>query len=202
MRMFIAVEIPEDIRRSLGEYANILKRLVPNVKWVSAENMHLTMKFLGEVDEKRIAEITEFSKLALKGFGSFTVEFSHLGFFPNARSPRVIWIGTSGAVDRLLELYQDLEESLEKIGFDREAKMFSPHLTIGRAKHQAQIVVPSCIPEFEEVSFEVKGISLIKSTLTPQGPLYETLSDMPFGELSYMEKGISGGAPEENELIR
>ena len=201
MRTFIAVEIPGEIRRSLGEYTTMLRGMVPHVKWVSSENMHLTIKFLGEVNENRIGEITEFSELALKGFSPFTVEFSHLGFFPNSRTPRVIWIGTSGAVDKLLELYQDMEESLEKIGFDREAKTFSPHLTIGRAKHLARITVPSGIPEFEEVSFEVKGISLIKSTLTPQGPVYEQLVDMPFPESAVTDIGIPGGAPEESELL-
>lgn len=192
MRTFVAVEIPEDIRRTVGEYANGLRGMIPHVKWVSPENMHLTMKFLGEVDEKRIPEIEEFSALALKGFSPFTVEFSNLGFFPNARNPRVFWIGAAGGADKLLELYQDLEESLEKIGFDREAKTFSPHLTIGRTKHQERIIVPASVPEFNEVSFEVSGISLIKSTLTPQGPVYERLLTLPFTEMEPAADGAPG----------
>jgi RNA 2',3'-cyclic 3'-phosphodiesterase len=197
MRTFIAVEIPEEIGRAVGDYITILQQTIPHVKWVSPDNMHLTMKFLGEVDEKRIPELEEFSTLALKGFSPFMVEFSHLGFFPSSRTPRVFWIGATAGVDKLLELYQDLEESLEKIGFDREAKTFSPHLTIGRVKHQERVTIPTGIPEFNEVSFEVNGISLIKSTLTPQGPVYETLMKMPFPELSYSETATPGGAPEE-----
>ena len=93
----------------------------------------------------------------------------------------MIWIGTDGGADILLELFQDLESRLEKAGFDRESKPFSPHLTIGRVRRNQKITVDGLLPNFEPCMFEVGGLAIMQSTLTPDGPVYERLAEYRFG---------------------
>ena len=188
MRTFIAVELPDDIRHTIAEYSESLSGVIPQVKWVAPENLHLTMKFLDEVPEGRLDPVKECVARAVEGFGPFTVELEHLGFFPNSHQPRVIWIGASGGADHLLEIFQKLEDCLESMGFDRDAKTFSPHLTIGRVKRHARITTPPGIPEFDGETFEVNGLSVITSTLTPQGPVYKTLLEAPFAQHTYQNR--------------
>jgi 2'-5' RNA ligase len=187
MRTFIAINLPEDIKRVVGEYVDALQGVIPDIKWVTPENTHLTVKFLGDVPDERIGMISECVAGAAAGFNPFDIELAHMGFFPNSHQPRVVWIGADGGADHLLELFQTLEDCLETVGVDREEKTFSPHLTIGRVKRHERLILPSGIPEFEEVTFQVNGMSLIKSTLTPQGPIYETLSDAAFQQFSLQE---------------
>lgn len=188
MRTFIAIDIPEHVRQQVGRFEDGLKDTLHGVKWVAPENLHLTLKFLGEVPEPDIGAIIDCIDGMVSRFQSFTVELSHLGFFPAPAQPRVIWIGASSGVDHLLELYQDLEDCMEVVGVDRESKTFSPHLTIGRVRRQTRVTVPPGLPEFEETSFTVTGLSLVKSTLTPEGPLYERLHEASFSQLSYQEQ--------------
>ncbi|MFC1511768.1 RNA 2',3'-cyclic phosphodiesterase [Candidatus Latescibacterota bacterium] len=188
MRTFIAVELPDNIRRTIAGYIELLRGVIPQVKWVAPENLHLTMKFLGEVPEKRLDSIKECASQVVEGFSPFTVELEHVGFFPNSHHPQVIWIGSSDGVDQLLELYQKFEDCLESSGFDRDAKTFSPHLTVGQVKRHARVTIPPGIPEFEGETFEVNGISVIMSTLTPQGPLYTTLLEAPFAQHTYQNR--------------
>ena len=107
--------------------------------------------------------------------GTFTMGISGVGFFPAEEHPKVVWIGADGGVDTLLYLFQDMERCLEHIGFDRESKTFSPHLTIGRAKKFKKVTIPAGLPDFETVMFDVGSIVIMKSTLTPDGPIYEKL---------------------------
>ena len=188
MRTFIAVELPDNIRRIIAEYSGSLRAQIPKVKWVAPENLHLTMKFLGEVPEGQLDSVKECVARTVEGFDPFIVELEHLGFFPNSHQPRVIWIGASGGADHLLELFQKLEDCLESTGFDRDAKTFSPHLTIGRVKRHAHIAIPPGIPEFDGETFEVNGLSVIMSTLTPQGPIYKTLLKTPLAQHTYQNR--------------
>ena len=188
MRTFIAVELPDDIRRAIAGYIESLRGMIPQVNWVAPENLHLTMKFLGEVPEGRLDHIKECAAHVVEESSPFAVELEHLGFFPNSHQPRVIWIGASGGADHLLELYQKIENCLESIGFDRDAKTFSPHLTIGRVKRHARITIPPGIPEFDGETFEVNGLSVIMSALTPRGPIYKTLLEVPFTQHTYQNR--------------
>ena len=175
MRLFIAVELPETVKNAIGEYIDSLRGLINNVKWVAPANLHLTIKFLGEVKEPDIKGISDGVSKTAAEFSPFVMGLSHVGFFPSRRNPRVIWLGADGGEDCLIDLFHDLENHLEELGFDREARTFSPHLTIGRVKRHERTTVPEGLPEFDPVTFDVNSIALIKSTLTPQGPLYEKL---------------------------
>ena len=180
MRTFIAVEIPEDVRQKIGRYVDSLRDSIQNVKWVSPENLHLTLKFLGEVNENDTDALIDCIRPIFSVFSSFELVLEHTGFFPSPKNPRVIWIGSDGGADNLLDIFHELEHCLEAFGIDRDERMFSPHLTIGRVKrnrgkHHAPAAITGDIPEFESAAFRVNSIALIKSTLTSQGPIYEKL---------------------------
>ncbi len=180
MRTFIAVEIPDDVKRKIGRYVNSLGDSIKNVKWVAPENLHLTLKFIGEVKEKDIDSLIECIRPIISDFSSFNLALENTGFFPSPKNPRVIWIGSDGGADILLDIFQELEHCLEPLGIDRDERMFSPHLTIGRVKrnrgnNHKPAAITGNVPEFDYAAFRVHSIALIKSTLTPQGPIYEKI---------------------------
>jgi RNA 2',3'-cyclic 3'-phosphodiesterase len=177
MRTFIAVEVPEDAKKNIGEYIESLNSLIPGIKWVAPENLHFTVKFLGEIEEAKFVEVRQCVEAVSREFGPFSMGLSGIGFFPGRERPRVVWIGADGGADILLDLFHELERCLEKIGFDLDDKPFSPHLTIGRAKKFGKVGIPGTLPDFDPLQFEVNGISIMKSTLTPGGPIYERLAE-------------------------
>jgi len=180
MRAFIAVEIPEHIQQTVGNYINEIEDQLPDIKWVRPENLHLTIKFLGDVTERQADALRGCLNVMAENFSPFDISLSDLGFFPSRIQPKVVWLGADSGIGDLLDLFHEMEDCLEDAGFDGEARTFSPHLTIGRVKRQRNIIVPETVPEFEEVEFRVSRIALIKSTLTPDGPIYKKLAEKEF----------------------
>ena len=176
MRTFIAVEVPEEVRGGIGQYISMLKSIFDDVvKWVPEKNLHFTLKFLGEIKESELISVQECVSTTVSDFRSFTLEVSGIGFFPSENKPRVLWIGTDGGSDKLLEIYQYMETCLEQKGFHRDTKTFSSHLTIGRVRKEKKLILPERFPDFNLVTFDVRRLAVIKSTLTPAGPVYEKL---------------------------
>ncbi len=134
MRTFIAIEIPSEIKSALAALQAELRRAGADVSWTKPENIHLTLKFLGEVDERRIGEVEKVCVDSAAGFQPFTLRLDDTGVFPNARQPRVLWAGLAGEIEKAVEMQRRLDEELALIGFEREEKAFRPHLTIGRVK--------------------------------------------------------------------
>lgn len=188
MRTFIAVEIPNEIQERVGSYISEISTIIEEVKWVAPRNLHFTIKFLGEVRNSDFKLVKESVEEVSNEFSPFTMGVSGIGFFPNQQYPKVVWLGADGGEDSLLDLYQDLERRLEDVGFDREAKTFSPHLTIGRAKKFKQIVVPDLFPDFDPVTFEVRRIAVMKSTLTPDGPIYEKMYESELKSIETLDR--------------
>jgi 2'-5' RNA ligase len=175
MRTFIAVEIPKEIQEKVGKYIGTIRQIIPEVKWVAPENLHFTIKFLGEITNSDFMNIKECVTETASEYSPFSMGLSGLGFFPDPNKPKVIWIGADGGEDSLLDIFHDMEQRLETVGFDRESKTFFPHLTIGRVKKFKRIDIPDVFPDFEPAVFEVGSIAIMKSTLTPEGPIYEKL---------------------------
>jgi RNA 2',3'-cyclic 3'-phosphodiesterase len=190
MRTFIAVEVPKDVQRVVGDYIDSIKEIVHNVKWVEPQNLHFTIKFLGEVKNSDVKSIKDCVSHVASEFSPFAMGLSGTGFFPSEYRPKVIWIGADGGEDTLLDLYQDMERCIENIGFDREAKTFSPHLTIGRVKKFKNVDVPEGFPDFEPVMFNVSGLAVMKSTLTPDGPIYEKVFEAELKTIHEYEQDI------------
>jgi len=182
MRSFVAVDIPGAIKESVRDYVEGLKGSFGNVmKWVAPENLHFTIKFLGEISDAEAETVKRCMGKVAEDLTQFELTLEGVGFFPTAERPRIVWIGTDGGCEQLLEVNQLIESCLELEGFDRDDKPFSPHLTIGRVKKHKKLILPDRAPNFDAVTFEAGGISLVKSVLTPQGPIYETLYERQVG---------------------
>lgn len=130
MRIFIALDIPAEIRERIVRYTDGLRPLAAGSRWTRSESLHVTLKFVGQASDAKVEEI----KQALRGIDAapFTVGFGQTGFFPGARRPRVLWAGVE-AGDGLPRLASAIDAALEKIGIPREEKPFHPHLTLARA---------------------------------------------------------------------
>jgi RNA 2',3'-cyclic 3'-phosphodiesterase len=130
IRAFIAVEIDPQTVRRISAVVGDLKPRIPGIRWIPPANFHFTLKFLGDIEESKIAPIVQALEAALYPFPRFTINAKDLGVFPDLKRPRVLWIGLEGK--ELLELASKVEEALGPLGFGRENKAFKPHLTVGR----------------------------------------------------------------------
>ena len=135
MRLFIALDIPEEIRARLAEYLERVRPLSPDARWARIESLHVTLKFIGEVKDAKVPEIKNALTQA-KG-EPFQVEFKDAGFFPNPKSARVFWAGVNGG-EPLAQLASATEAAAEKAGIPRESRAYHPHLTLARAPEGAR----------------------------------------------------------------
>ncbi|HEY1940024.1 MAG TPA: RNA 2',3'-cyclic phosphodiesterase [Candidatus Angelobacter sp.] len=129
MRVFIALDIPEDIRTRLTKYMERARALAPEARWARVEGLHITLKFIGETSEQSVEEIKN-ALVSIKA-APFGVRFGGIGFFPNAKAARVFWAGVDGS-EELPRLAASIDAALEKVGFAREQKTYHPHLTLAR----------------------------------------------------------------------
>ena len=183
VRSFIAIELPDELRRILSRLQSRLKtESQTHVKWVNPYSIHLTLKFLGNVAADRIGEITGAMQNATGGISPFHFEVKELGAFPNLRRVQVVWVGVSGELDRLARLQQQIEESLARLGFARELRAFTPHLTLARVRDRAssaerelfgQVIANARLET--DYKFTVNSISLMKSQLTREGAIYSRI---------------------------
>ena len=179
IRAFLAIDIDDKIKPKLNEILKEFKKIDANIKFVDLLNMHLTLKFFGDIDLDGISPLTEKITSALEDFSPFNINIKGCGAFPNINHINVIWIEIED--DKLIkELHDRLDDEFAKLGFDRDKK-FSSHLTIGRMKSaKEKSIVKSTIESLNDVeiaSMSVKKITLKKSTLTPKGPIYENIKE-------------------------
>ncbi|MFA5375349.1 MAG: RNA 2',3'-cyclic phosphodiesterase [Dehalococcoidia bacterium] len=188
IRSFIALELPDNVKETV---ALIIKRLRPAqhryVKWVSPEGTHMTIKFLGNIYSSQISQITTIMKTAAGKVPPLDLRLGGLGMFPNEQRPRVIWVALEGNTEPLATMQREIEKALEPLGFAPENRAFTPHLTLGRVRDNASsddrkeiaVVVKEKKIDYE-ASFTLREISLMKSTLTPTGAIYNRLDSAPF----------------------
>ena len=179
IRSFIAIELPKEIKEDLGKIQDELKKSNADIKWVEPKNIHLTLKFLGNVDEKKLEDIKRILRNLSERYKGFFIELSRIGAFPKISSPRVIWIGIEKGKEELSKIFLELEEQLENIGFKKEERGFSSHITIGRVRSVLNrirlIEEVKKINSLSRLSLSCNKITLFKSTLTPKGPIYEAI---------------------------
>lgn len=176
MRLFVAINLPPDLRRGVWEAAAPLRARSYPVKWVDPEGIHLTLKFLGEVAADREPQIVEAVNGAAQGARRFTLPVAGFGAFPGPARPRVLWVGCE-ALPALEILEHRLEQGMERLGFPVEAKAFRPHLTLGRANRDARSGAFRGIEEMlESLEFSaeapVESVDLMESQLSPKGARY------------------------------
>jgi len=179
MRAFIAIEIPSEIKSALAALQAELRRAGADVNWTKPESLHLTLNFLGEVDERLIKEVEKVCLETAPEFQPFTLRLNGAGVFPNSRQPRVLWAGLSGEVEKTVEMRKRLDEKLAPFGFERDEKKFHPHLTIGRVKSNRktrELLALADSYQLPALSFEVSEIVLMKSELHPAGARYTPMA--------------------------
>jgi 2'-5' RNA ligase len=192
LRCFIAVGIPEPVRKAIAEAMDVLKKSGADVKWVSQENIHITLKFLGSTEETVIDEMKESLSGCVASYRPFSIRIAGTGYFPAGRRPRVIWTGIEEAGE-LLDLQRDVEKAMSAFGYPEEGRPFSPHLTIGRVRSDRRMTeMLKKLDIYRETTFgelEVRGIRLMKSELRPAGAEYSSLAEIPFGGRKNVEQG-------------
>lgn len=178
IRAFIAIELPAPVRSALVEAGRKLERGLERgaVRWVKPEAMHLTLRFLGDTDVKLLPGLGAAMDGLSAGRAPFEMRLGGLGCFPNARRPRVIWVGlrddAGQAPAPLLALKRDLDAALRPFGFDPEDKPFQAHLTLGRVREDGRIRDLSLEAAVPDLAMTVAALHLIESDLRPEGPRY------------------------------
>lgn len=182
IRTFVAVELSEAIKEQIGQVQQKLKQELGDLKWVSRNNFHLTLKFLGDVESRQIPKMAEGLTQALQEMERFSLGFAGVGGFPRTVEPRVIWIGIDEGREQLIRLQQVVDEALRVQGFPPETKRYSPHLTLARTREDSdlrqvgerleRIFVPAIGRD------QVEAIRIMKSDLRPGGPVYTCLQEI------------------------
>lgn len=179
MRTFIAIELPDEIRGTLAKLQDKLKQSQADVKWVEPHNIHLTLKFLGEINQEQLDNITRVLGQVCLSKKCFRMRLSAVGAFPKMDFPRVIWVGVEKGASETSEIAAQLEEGISILGIPKEKRPFSSHITIGRVRsylNKDKLVNGlKKMEPLEGKEFAVTKLTLFKSTLTPIGPAYEAL---------------------------
>lgn len=182
IRAFIAVEIDSQTVQEISGVLAQLKPGLPGIRWVAPANYHFTLKFLGYIDESKIAPVADALERQLHPFPRFTINAKGLGVFPDLKRPRVLWVGLGG--NELAVLASKVESTLEPLGFAREKRGFTPHLTVGRwrqfdgsGKKLAQELESWKYFNFGDSG--VVAVILFQSVLKPQGAIYLPLKTVP-----------------------
>ena len=180
MRCFVSVDL--EVRSLLDALVEVQRRLEKtgaDLKCVERENIHITLRFIGEVRDGLVGELQRL--VSSMAFEPFRVEFRGLGVFPSLRRPRVVWVGMSDGVEELNGIFRRLEPELVGMGFRAESRGFSPHVTLARVRsgRNRQRIVEAVTAHSDEVfgELEVEHIRLKKSVLTPRGPVYSTVAE-------------------------
>ena len=183
VRTFIAIPVSEETRTALGRLAEEGKRAGGDVKWVDPALIHLTLRFLGDVEEARIPAVVDALQLAGGAAVPFELRVAGVGAFPNIHRPRVIWAGAEDKGSVLLGLAATIEEASRRLGFGSADHPFSPHLTLARVKSPKGLERLSGVLERhagDEFGTErIGAFRLMKSDLRPQGPVYTPLAEIP-----------------------
>jgi RNA 2',3'-cyclic 3'-phosphodiesterase len=183
IRAFIAIELPAELKKELTELEIRLKKNSPPViKWVDPNSIHITLKFLGDTPDTIIDKLLLAQAESVVGISPFELEVRQVGAFPAVECPQVIWVGVTGEMEKLAQLQKNIETNTEPLGFKREFRAFSPHLTLGRVRDGAR---PDEIQRIGKLLSEtpfvalhnivVSEINLLKSQLTSAGAIHTVI---------------------------
>jgi 2'-5' RNA ligase len=173
LRLFIAALLPDEIRARMDEYLEAVMPLCEGVKWEKNNKLHVTLKFLGSVDDSNVSGIASIIGGLVRNYAPFETAISGVGGFPDLRNPRILYIGLSENAE-LSSFQSRIEESLEPLGFPRDKRRFISHVTIGRIKNRLRIKEP--LPQPEARSFSISEIGVIKSETRRDGSVYTPLN--------------------------
>ncbi len=186
IRAFIAVELPDRIKQRLGEIQEQLKAGRSEAKWVAPQSIHLTLKFLGGISRDTVSGVTEAMEEAALGVSPLKLGVNGLGVFPNAKRVQVVWAGLTGDMATLIQVQKDLDTALARLGFTPESRPFTAHLTLARMRDEASATEREGVGKlvestsFEGGEFVADSLSLMRSELRREGPIYTRVASVPF----------------------
>jgi 2'-5' RNA ligase len=184
-RSFLCIEPEPALRATLKSWLDSLKGLAPRLKWVQADAVHLTLKFLGEQSPEKLTELRNRipEALSANALRTFYLELSGVGAFPNYRLPRVLWMDLSGETEALCDLWKTVENLTTRMGFPPETRPFRPHLTLARIKDPGDfsLALAKTLTESDPPMgrWKVGSVTLMRSELRSGGPLYSPLASFP-----------------------
>lgn len=184
MRLFVAIELDEQIRAALAHAQAALRPSCDGVRWVAPQNLHLTVKFLGEVPDREVTGVTEAVARAAADAVPFDMQIAECGCFPPRDMVRIVWAGAVDTPGALLRCVEGVEKRLEDVGYPRERKRFSPHITIGRVREdRSGGCVRSAVEghALDRLEQSVSTLTLMSSVLSPKGPTYTPVSKPKLG---------------------
>ena len=184
MRAFIAIVLPSGIKGAVSKIQGELKTTLPKISWTKPDNLHITLKFLGEISPQQLSNIKQVITEVAKTNTWFQIKFKTIGVFPNIKQARIIWIGTNQVPLRMKKIVEQLELKCMKLGIPKEKRLFYNHITVGRIKNNTNTT--DLEKELNKVrrdlinkdfEFDVGRIILFKSTLASTGPTYTVLDE-------------------------
>lgn len=184
VRTFVAVELTPEIRGRANSLVSVLRHVVADVRWANPENMHLTVKFLGDVDVLEIPRVCGAVSRAVEDMAPFQLEVAGAGAFPDAVRPRTVWLGVHAGSDAMTELHERIQAALAPLGFRAEGRRFRPHITLGRVRDSlagsrfAQVLAEQA--DFIAGEMIVGDVAIFSSELSRTGSRYETLGRAEF----------------------
>jgi len=184
LRSFIAIELPEAVKSALSEFQQELEKCGADVRWVRPEGIHLTLKFLGNINDKDVDRIVKTIEGTCKKYTAFNLEIAGAGVFPNKKTPRVLWVGITGN-GAFANLQQEIEDAMASMGFEKENRKFVPHLTLGRFRSSiGKEALLDKIELHKDNKFgmiDVKTVSFMKSDLSPSGAKHTRVAEILLG---------------------
>jgi 2'-5' RNA ligase len=184
LRLFWAFNVSEAQKRSIEKAVQGLRLQIPQARWTARESWHVTVKFLGSVEEDRLDEVIRTGRKAAAASKSFETHLTDLGVFPTPRRARVIWVGLADDGGRAAALSGEMDRVYAKRGFRKEGRAFQPHLTLARLRPPAPVkeaLEAAGPPGFDASPFEVKEVVLYRSHLSPSGASYEAMETLSLG---------------------
>lgn len=183
IRSFLAVDLPMALRESMVRATMGIRTPAADVKWVRPEGIHLTLKFFGNIEEGQVEPIVNAVSGVITGQKPLSLKAEGIGAFPDLRRPRVIWIGMTGDIERLMIIQKNIEQVLSVLGFPAEDRPFTPHLTLGRVRsYKRASDLAHKIEGLKDINFApftVNELILYKSALRPEGAIYTPLRRLP-----------------------
>lgn len=180
MRTFLAVELSEEVRETITDLQGELMTVGTEVKWTEPENLHVTLLFLGEVEDREVHRVCRITEETVRGHAPFRMAVEQIGCFPHVRRPRVLWVGIGAGTQELVAIHDALEEPLMDLGYRREERRYTPHITLGRVKSDRPLEgLQRALARhagWQGGEMTVREVAVLSSELTPEGPLYTVLS--------------------------
>lgn len=178
LRAFLALNTSESAQSQIFEIRSLLSEIKSDIKWEPKDKFHITLKFLGDVEENILKNLAEDLRYELANFGKFDLYYNNLGCFPNMKLPRVVWIGAEDKEKKIFALNKTIEAKIKTYNFENESNRFHPHITLGRVKGTRgieEVVELMQSHEFQPINDTVLEVQIIKSTLQKSGSVYNVI---------------------------